>query len=104
MAEFVSQLRHLSEHCEFGNTLDHTLCDRIVCGINDPHIQHCLLAETELTLANELELSLAMETVDKDTRATGTSADPLLRMPATAGRGRCTHKNPPRDHASDVTC
>jgi len=109
VAEFLSQLRHLSENCEFSDILDHMLCNRIVCGINDPCIQRRLLAETELTLAKALELSLVMETADKDTAtlkigATGTSADPVLRILATAGRGRRTHKNPSKGHASNVTC
>jgi len=109
VAEFVSQLRHLSKHCEFGNTLDHMLRDRIVYGINDPRIQCHLLAETELTLAKALELSLAIKTADKDVAtlkagATDTSTDPVLRMPATAGRGGHTHRNLSRDHVSNVIC
>ena len=35
VADFVAQLRQLSEHCQFGDTLSNMLRDRIVCGIND---------------------------------------------------------------------
>ena len=85
VAEFVSQLRHLSEHCEFSDTLDHMLCNRIVCGINDVRMQRRLLAEPGLTLAKTLELALALETADKDTLflkgANRTSAQQVLTMP-----------------------
>ena len=58
VAEFVAQLRQLSEHCQFGDTLSDMLRDWIVCGINDQHIQQRLLAQSDLTLAKAMELSL----------------------------------------------
>ena len=100
VAEFVSQLRKLSEHCEFGDTLDKMLRDRIVCGINDVRIQRRLLAEPGLSLAKALELALALETADKDALtlkgANGTGTQPVLSMQAKP-RGK--------DNAStNVTC
>ena len=53
VAEFIAQLRQLSEHYQFGNTLSDMLRDRIVCGINDQCIQRCLLAESDLTLGKQ---------------------------------------------------
>ena len=99
-AEFVSQLRKLSEHCEFSDTLNKMLRDRIVCGINDVRIQRCLLAEPGLSLAKALELALALETADKDALtlkgANGTGTQPVLSMQAKP-RGK--------DNAStNVTC
>ena len=41
MAKFVTQLKQLSEHCQFGDTVNDMLHDQIVC----------LLAESDLTLA-----------------------------------------------------
>ena len=35
VAEYVTSLRQLAEHCEYGTFLDDMLRDRIVCGIND---------------------------------------------------------------------
>ena len=35
VATFVSELRSLSEFCNFGDTLDVMIRDRLVCGIND---------------------------------------------------------------------
>ena len=97
VAEFISQLRKLSEHCEFGDTLDNMLRDRIVCGINDVRIQRRLLAEPGLNLAKALELALALETADKDTLtlkgANGASSQPVLTM-----------QGKPRGRDSTSTC
>ena len=63
---FLAELRHLSEHCEFGITLDEMLRDRLVCGVRDIRIQRRLLAEPKLTLKRALDLPLAIEAADKD--------------------------------------
>ena len=57
--------------------------------------QRHFLAELDLTLAKAMELSLAMESADKDADtlkagATGTNAQPVLQMSDMQGRGR-TH-------------
>ena len=62
----LAELRHLSEHCEFGITLDEMLRDRLVCGVRDIRIQRRLLAEPKLTLKRALDLALAIEAADKD--------------------------------------
>ena len=58
---FLAELRHLSEHCEFGITLDEMLRDRLVCGVRDIRVQRWLLAEPKLTLKRVLDLALAIE-------------------------------------------
>ena len=50
VAAFVAEFRHLTEHCDFGATLDDMLRDRLICGIADIIIQRRLLAEDELIL------------------------------------------------------
>ena len=111
VADFVAQFRQLSEHCQFGEALSDMLRDRIVCGINDQRIQRRLLSESDLTLAKAMELSLAMESADKDantlkTGATGASAQPVLQLPATMGRGRTVKRNSPRanQQSSSALC
>ena len=39
IAAFIVELRALAEFCNFGDTLEAMLRDRIVCGINDDSIQ-----------------------------------------------------------------
>ena len=56
VATFVAQLRQLTEHCEFGDSLEEMLRDRLVCGIADGRMQRALLAEPELTFAKALQI------------------------------------------------
>jgi len=46
---FVAELRAIAALCNFEETLEAMLRDRIVCGINDSAIQKQLLAEPKLT-------------------------------------------------------
>ena len=63
IATFIAELRRLAEHCQFGQTLDEMLRDRLVCGITDSRVQRRLLAEPELKKA--LELAQAQEMAEK---------------------------------------
>ena len=58
----------MTEFCDFGISLEDMLRDRLVCGIHDIRIQHRLLAEPNLTFKKALELAIALETVDRDTK------------------------------------
>ena len=64
---YLSQLRSLAEHCNYGTKLDEMLRDRLVCGIEVPAIQKRLLAEPKLTLKRATEKAMAMETAEKNT-------------------------------------
>ena len=68
VATFVSELRLLSEFCNFGDSLDSMLRDRLVCGIQDENIQKRLLAEKRLTFAKAMELAQGMEAATKNVR------------------------------------
>ncbi|KAM3613346.1 uncharacterized protein V6R79_024529 [Siganus canaliculatus] len=62
VANFVAELRQLSEHCDFGPVLDDMLHDRLVCGINNDATQRRLLGEAPpLTFKKALEISQGME-------------------------------------------
>lgn len=39
ISEYVAQLRKLSEHCNFGDSLTDMIRDRLVCGVNDKRLQ-----------------------------------------------------------------
>ena len=65
VATYIAELKRLSNHCDFAGTLEDLLCDRLMCGINDSRIQHCLLAEPNLTHKKANELALAIEAADK---------------------------------------
>ena len=59
------------------------LCDRLVCGVNNPHIQKRLLAEERLTFKKALDISLALEAATKDTKQlqAAASATPSNQVP-----------------------
>ena len=78
VAMFVAGLRKLSEHCNFGESLEDMLRDRLVCGINNQQIQKRLLAEPDLKYQKAVELALAMESASRslgDLHTTKTNAN-----------------------------
>ncbi|KAB0801764.1 hypothetical protein PPYR_03950 [Photinus pyralis] len=62
ISAYMAKLRKMAEHCQFGNTLEVMLRDRLVCGAKDKNIQRRLLAERELTLQQAFEMAVASET------------------------------------------
>ena len=68
MAVFVAELRALAQTCNFGDTLEVMLRDRLVCGMDEDFIQRRLLAEPNLTYKKALELALGLETAAKNAR------------------------------------
>ena len=62
VAQYVSELRALAEYCNFGDTLETMLRDRLVCGVNDEKIQNRLLSESGLTYQKALGLAQSLET------------------------------------------
>lgn len=62
IATYLAELRKLAEHCQFGNTLEIMLRDRLVCGIRDEAVQRRLLAEVDLTFKKTFDIILAAET------------------------------------------
>ncbi|XP_072304768.1 uncharacterized protein [Eucyclogobius newberryi] len=63
--DYVPELRRLAQDCNYGDTLQQKLRDRIVCGINDDRIQRRLLAETDLTCEKAYSIAVASETANK---------------------------------------
>ena len=61
VADFVAALGNLAEHCEYRDTLETMLMDRIVCGIRDEKIQGRPLQEKDLTFQTAYEIATSME-------------------------------------------
>ena len=56
------ELRPLSQHCEYGDSLEEMLRDRLVCGVNHKRTQQRLLGEgASLTLQKALDIALSLE-------------------------------------------
>ena len=64
--EYIAEIRRLSEHCEFKDTLSEALRDKFVCGLRSENIQKRLLSEQNLSFERAVEISQAMETASRD--------------------------------------
>ena len=58
---YVVVLLKLAEHCNFGDTLDEMLHDRLICGIVNATVQKCLLIESEVTFIESVTIVQAVE-------------------------------------------
>uniref|UniRef100_A0A1B0D4U9 CCHC-type domain-containing protein n=1 Tax=Phlebotomus papatasi TaxID=29031 RepID=A0A1B0D4U9_PHLPP len=64
IAEFIAELRKLSEFCNFGD-LEKAIRDRLVCGIKDDSTRKKLLAVKDLTYKKACEIARAEEAAAK---------------------------------------
>lgn len=106
---YIAQLRSLSEHCNFGTTLDVMIRDRLVCGINDDIIQKRLLAEPNLTYTKAVQLSQSLETADKNVRLLRTSKKEPEHSSSASGGQEHVHRmaytgDRNKGGTSDLTC
>ena len=88
---YLCELRKLSEHCEYGETLDDMLRDRLVCGLKNVKIQQKLLSETTLTLDHAFKIANAIERAEKDSLHIQT--EPKDNVLHTVRRDFSTNKN-----------
>lgn len=73
--EFVTDLKKLSEHCEFGDSLNDMLRDRLMCGVNNDRVQRSLLNESSmLTFEKAFNIAQALEASDHDVKELQTSS------------------------------
>ena len=68
VSTFVAELCALAEFCNFGDSLDNMIRDRVVCGIMNSKIQQKLLAEKPMTLKRAVEIAQGMETASKNAK------------------------------------
>ena len=61
----MAELRHLTEHCNFGQTMAVMIRNRLVWGIMDDKIQRRLLSEKDLTFKKAYEIAISMEAAEK---------------------------------------
>ena len=113
MAQFLTELRKLAEHCEFGNYLDEALRDRLICGLWNEATQHRLLAEAGLTLATAYEISQSMEAARRQAGELRSSSYPqdlkYVAVPQAGGKWPCfrcgkTNHSPEKCYYKDQKC
>ena len=64
----MSELRALAQWCNFGDSLENMLRDRLVVGIDNEAIKRRLLSETTSTFKKALELAQGLEAAAKNAR------------------------------------
>lgn len=65
---YITELRRLSEHCDFKDELNTYLRDRFVCGLNSESVQQKLLATKDLTLEKALNTARSFESTSRDAK------------------------------------
>ena len=65
MAQYMAELRRLSEHCDFRDYLSEALRDRLVCGLRSEAIQRRLLSQKDRTLETAYDIALSEETASQ---------------------------------------
>lgn len=79
IASFVAELKRLSRHCEFENTLDDNMRDQFVCGIKSDLIRQRLFAEEKVTYKKAISLACTLEAAERDSHVVenknGTSSE-----------------------------
>ena len=66
VSEYVAELRQIAHDCNYGQTLEQMLRDRLVCGINDDRIQRRLLAEVDLTFDKDYKMAVAADAASRN--------------------------------------
>ena len=70
VSQYTTELRRLSQYCEYGDSLDSMLGDRLVCGINHDRTQQRFLSErANLSLQKAMDISLSLESAIKQAAA-----------------------------------
>ena len=65
---YVTRLRDLASHCEYGDSAKELIRDRLVCGVRDDALQRTLLAVAKLTFDRAFELALLHESAVQNAR------------------------------------
>ena len=78
VAQYLSELQRLSEHCQYGTVLNDMLRNRLLAGIANERMQRRLLSEKDLTFARARELALSIETAEQNAEEMRPSMPPSL--------------------------
>ena len=68
IAAYVAELLGLAEYCNYGDSLNEMLRDRLVCGVTDQRVQRRLLTEADLMFKKASDIAQAMEAVERSAR------------------------------------
>ena len=66
--QYVTRLRQLSLHCEYGEETDNNIRDQVITSCRSSKLRNKLLTETELTLEKTTRIAKTMESADHFTK------------------------------------
>ncbi|KAJ3650090.1 hypothetical protein Zmor_021798 [Zophobas morio] len=104
--EYVTQLRQLSENCQFGTLCESLIKDRLVLGIKENSVKDRLLRTKNLELVKAIEICKAAEITRRQLQviSEGTSRmseneteDEIMRVRRTNQREAMQHVNPRKE-------
>ena len=98
VADYVAALRAIGEHCEFGDSLNDMIRDRLVCGINNSRIQTRLLQEQD-----RLTYELAIKTAQTMELASQNAQD-LSKQLSSAPVNQMKHQREQHKPQKDIEC
>ena len=93
---YVTRLRDLAYHCEYGDSAKDLIRDRLVCGVRDDTLQRTLLAVAKLTFDRAFELALLHESAAQNAR--------LLSNPSSTAPVHFADPSLPGDSTSVKSC
>ena len=99
MTQFITRLRDLASHCEYGASSKELIRDRLVCGVRDDTLQRTLLAVAKLSYEKAYELAVLHESAAQNSRLLSTSH----AMPV-AVHYRASSTNPSSEDAQPRQC
>ncbi|UYV60543.1 K02A2.6-like [Cordylochernes scorpioides] len=68
ISDYLVEIKRLASSCNFGNFLEDSLRDKMVCGLYNAKIQNRILSEGDISLAKVIEIALSMEAAEKNTK------------------------------------
>ena len=101
VAQYMAELRRLSQHCDFKEYLSEALRDRLVCGLRSEAIQRRLLSEKDLTLESAYDIAHGLETASQ--HASELQASAKTAAPSAGGVQRVAPRKP-HDEGTSHSC
>ncbi|UYV72114.1 K02A2.6-like [Cordylochernes scorpioides] len=112
ISDYLVKIKRLASSCNFGNFLEDSLGDKMVCGLYNAKIQNRILSEGDISLAKVIEIALSMEAAEKNTKLfhleQGEDCVDKLRMErkveSNSQNGKCKHCVPKKNNEIRICC
>lgn len=69
ISDYIAELWHLAQYCEYGTQLEDMLCDRLIVVVRNDDLRRKLMTQKDAGFQRALEIAIAHETAARDARA-----------------------------------